>query len=153
MGHQRTVRGAAIAVRFKHGSAATSEDFDGEVRPRTRPASQQDDGLYRYVPVPPAGYDDDGYLVEDDKPQPSVDHQRQTAHWREALALHLPAATVCSNLTVHYREGDRGAAIVPDLFVALEVPPQEDAEPTRRSASWHTFDRALRARSPRRCLP
>ena len=76
--------------------------------------------------MPPAGYDDDGYLIEDDKPQPSVDHQRQTAHWREALALHLPAATVCSDLTVHCREGDRGAAIVPDLFVALRAPPLEE---------------------------
>ena len=109
------------------GAQPHPEDFDAEpVHGRATPASQREDGLYRYVPVPPAGYDDDGYLIEDEKPQPSVDHHRQTTHWREALALHLPAATVCSNLTVHYREGDRGAAIVPDLFVALRAPPLEE---------------------------
>ena len=52
------------------GAQPHPEDFDGEVRRRTRPASQPDDGLYRHVPVPPAGYDDDGYLVEDDKHRP-----------------------------------------------------------------------------------
>ena len=102
------------------------EEFNGEpVRRRARPASRQDDGLYRYVPVPPAHYDADGYLVEDGMSQ-SVDHQCQTAHWREALALRLPAATVVSDLTVHYRKGDRDRAIVPDLFVALRAPPQEE---------------------------
>ena len=111
-------------VPFKHESAATSRRL--RWRAGSPGAGQPDDSLYRYVPVPPAGYDDDGYLIEDDNPQPSVDHQRQTAHWREALELHLPAATVCSNLTVHYREGDRGAAIVPDLFVALRAPPLEE---------------------------
>ena len=102
------------------------EEFNGEpVRRRPRPASPQDDGLYRYVPVPPAHYDADGYLVEDGMSQ-SLQHQSQTAHWRQALARRLPAATVCADVTIHYRKGDRDRAIVPDLFVALRAPPQEE---------------------------
>ena len=33
---------------------------------------------------------------------------------------------MCSNLFLHYRRGDRGATLVPDLFVTLRVPPRED---------------------------
>ena len=113
--------------RSSMGAQPHPEDFDAEpVHGRATPASQQEDGLYRYVPVPPAGYDDDGYLIEDDEPQPSVDHLRQTAHWYQALARRLPAATVCADVTIHYRKGDRDRAIVPDLFVALRAPPQEE---------------------------
>ena len=102
------------------------EEFNGEpVRRRARPASRQDDGLYRYVPVPPAHYDADGYLVEDGMSQ-SFQHYRQTARWCEVLELRLPAATVCADLTIHYRKGDRDRAIVPDLFVALRAPPREE---------------------------
>ena len=102
------------------------EDFNGEpVRRRPRPASRQDDGLYRYVPVPPAHYDADGYLVEDGMSQ-SLQHLRQTAHWYQALARRLPAATVCADVTIHYRKGDRDRAIVPDLFVALRAPPRAE---------------------------
>ena len=99
-------------------TAPPSQETNGE--PGRSPAGQPD-GLYRYEPVPPAYYDDDGYLCEDNASQEDW-HQRQTSHWRAALALRLPTATVCSDLAVHYREGDRGATIVPDLFVALRVP-------------------------------
>ena len=102
------------------------EEFNGEpVRRRAPPASRQDDGLYRYVPVPPAHYDADGYLVEDGMSQ-SLQHLRQTAHWYQALARRLPAATVCADVTIHYRKGDRDRAIVPDLFVALRAPPRAE---------------------------
>ena len=102
------------------------KEFNGEpVRRPARRARTPHDGLYRYVPVPPAYYDADGYLVEDGMTQ-NVEHQRQTARWREALALRLPAATVCSDLGVHYREGDRGASVVPDLFVAWTPPLAEN---------------------------
>ena len=103
-----------------------AKEFNGEpVRRPARRARTPPDGLYRYVPVPPAYYDADGYLVEDGMTQ-NVEHQRQTARWREALALRLPAATVCSDLGVHYREGDRGASVVPDLFVAWTPPLAEN---------------------------
>ena len=92
-------------------------------RPAVR-AGRADDGLYRYVPVPPVGRDEDGYLVEDSMGQ-NYTHQRQTSFWCNALRRRLPTATVCSDLFLHYRQGDRNRALVPDLFVALRVPPRE----------------------------
>ena len=87
-----------------------------------RPARPAGDGLYRYVPVPPVYRDEDGYLVEDGMSQ-NDGHLRQTSLWYHALRRRLPTATVCSDLPLHYRRGDRGAVVVPDLFVALRAPP------------------------------
>ena len=95
------------------------------VRRPARPAGRLTDGLYRYVPTPPAYRDEDGYLVEDGMAQRD-DHLRQTTLWYHALRLRLPTATVCSDLFLHYRQGDRGATLAPDLFVALRAPPQKD---------------------------
>ena len=98
---------------------------DGEpVRRRARPTARADDRLYRYAPVPPVGRDEDGYLFEDSMGQ-NYTHQRQTSFWCNALRRRLPTATVCSDLFLHYRQGDRNRALVPDLFVALRVPPRE----------------------------
>ena len=102
------------------------EEFDGQrVRRPARPAARPADGLYRYKPVPPAYRDADGYLVEDGMTQ-SLHHQRDTAQWCYVLTRHLPAATVCADLSLHYRKGDQHATIVPDLFVALRAPPLKE---------------------------
>ena len=99
------------------------EEVNGEpVRRPARPAARPAVGLYRYKPVPPAYCDADGYLVEDGMSQ-NDDHLSETTLWYHALKRRLPAATVCSDLTLHYREGDRTRMIVPDLFVALGVLP------------------------------
>ena len=95
-----------------------------KVRRPARPASRRTAGLYRYVPVPPVGRDEDGYLVEDSMGQRD-DHLCQTSLWYNALRRRLPTATVCSDLFLHYRRGDRNRMVVPDLFVALRVPPRE----------------------------
>ena len=95
-----------------------------KVRRPGRPASRPAANLYRYVPVPPVGRDEDGYLVEDSMGQRD-DHLCQTTLWYHALRQHLPTATVCSDLFLHYRQGDRNRALVPDLFVALRAPPRE----------------------------
>ena len=79
-----------------------------------------------YVPVPPVGLDEDGYLVEDSKGQ-NTWHFSQTSLWYPQLKHWLPTATVCSNLAMHYREGDRGATLVPDPFVA-QTPPRENRQ-------------------------
>ena len=99
----------------------------GPVRRRPRPAAPAvlPQSLYRYQPMPPAYHDADGYLVEDGMGQSSR-HQRQTSFWCYALTRRLPAATVCADLFLHYRKGDKKAVLAPDLFVALEVPPIED---------------------------
>ena len=49
-------------------------------------------------------------------------HMSQTTLWYHALKRRLPNATVCSDLPLHYRLGDTGATLVPDLFVALRAP-------------------------------
>ncbi len=74
--------------------------------------------LYRYRPVPPVAFDEDGYPCEDGMGQ-DTDH---VALFGYALALkrHLAGrAAVHSDLSTHYALGDRGAVIVPDLFVAF----------------------------------
>ena len=90
-------------------------------QPIRRPAVAADDGLYRYVPVPPAYRDEDGYLLEDGMSQ-TDGHLRQTTLWYHALRLRLPNATVCSDLPLHYQRGDTDKTLVPDLFVALRTP-------------------------------
>ena len=89
------------------------------VRPQ-RPAVA-DECLYRYVPVPPVGRDEDGYLVEDGMSQ-TYQHMTQTARWQYLLERRLPTATVCSDLAMHYDPRDNNKTLVPDLFVALQVP-------------------------------
>ena len=92
--------------------------------PVRRPPVATDDGLYRYVPVPPVYRDEDGYLLEDGMSQ-TDEHLSQTSLWYHALKRRLPNATVCSDLPLHYRRGDTSRTLVPDLFVALRAPRQE----------------------------
>ena len=101
-----------------------SEINGGPVLRPARPAVPVDDRLYRYVPVPPVYRDEDGYLVEDGMSQ-NTKHLSETSLWFHELAERLPTATVCSDLPMHYRRGDKNASLVPDLFVALQAPPQE----------------------------
>lgn len=110
------------AVYGSSMTAPLAQETNGE--PGRSPAGQPD-GLYRYEPVPPAYYDEDGYLCEDNAAQEEW-HKYQTSTWYLVLNQRLPTATVCSDLAVHYREGDRGATIVPDLFVALRVLPDRN---------------------------
>ena len=95
-------------------------------RPRRRPA-RADDGLHRYVPVPPVYRDDDGFLLEDGMSQINQ-HQTQTSQWCYVLKRRLPTATVCADLPLHYDETDVDKTLVPDLFVALGAPPDEERE-------------------------
>ena len=102
------------------------EEFNGEpVRRPARPAIRHAADLYRYQPVPPLYHDADGYLVRDGMGQ-TVRHQDQTSLWYHALKRRLPAATVCADVFLHYRKGDRKAVLGPDLLVALGVPPWAD---------------------------
>ena len=111
--------GSSMSAQPQH------EEINGEpVRRRPRPAALPD-RLYRYQPMPPAYYDADGYLIEDGMGQNSR-HLSQTSLWYHALTERLPTATVCSDLFLHYRKGDKKAVLAPDLFVAIEVPPIED---------------------------
>ena len=108
-------------------NALRHSQVNGEpmVRRRSRLAAEYDDGLYRYVPVPPVIRDAEGYPVEDGMSQ-NENHQKETAYWCGVLQLRLPEATVCSDLPVHYQRGDGNRAIVPDLLVALRAPARGD---------------------------
>ena len=98
---------------------------DEPIRCSRRPPAAADDGLYRYVPVPPVYSDEDGYLVEDGMGQTGR-HLSQTSLWFHALKRRLPNASVCSDLPLHYQLGDTNKTLVPDLFVALRAPPDDD---------------------------
>ena len=89
------------------------------------PTALADDGLYRYVPVPPVYRDEDGYPIEDGMSQ-AINHQVQTAHWRTVVQRHCPTATVASDLAMPYRRGDTSKVLVPDLLVALRAERRPD---------------------------
>lgn len=106
--------------------ATRQSEINGDwQRRRPRPPVRADDGLYRYVPVPPVGYDEDGYPIEDGMSQ-TINHQVQTARWRTVLQRRFPNATVASDLTMPYERGDRTKVLVPDLLVALRAEWREE---------------------------
>ena len=114
--------GSSMSAQPQH------EEINGEPvrrRPRSAASAVLPDRLYRYQPMPPAYHDADGYLIEDGMGQNNR-RLSQTSLWYHALTERLPAATVCSDLFLHYRKGDKKAVLAPDLFVAIEVPPMED---------------------------
>ena len=102
--------------------ACPSHGGDGKsVRRGPRPAAEYNDGLYRYVPVPPVYRDAEGYPLEDGMSQ-RENHQKETSYWCDVLQRQFPWATVCSDLPMHYRRGDGNRAVVPDLLLALSAP-------------------------------
>ena len=97
--------------------------INGEpTRRGARLAAEYDDGLYRYVPVPPVYRDAEGYPLEDGMSQ-HENHQKETSYWCDALQRHLPEAMVVSDLPMPYMRGDGNRTVVPDLLVALRAPP------------------------------
>ena len=103
-------------------NALRQSQINGEqVRRKTRLAAEYDDGLYRYVPVPPVYRDAEGYPLEDGMSQ-NENHQKETSCWCDVLQRRFPSATVCSDLPMHYRRGDGNRAVVPDLLLALDAP-------------------------------
>ena len=107
-----------------HMETRSLSQINGEPVRLSRCPVAATDGLYRYRPVPPVFRDEDGYLLEDGMSQTDR-HLSQTTLWYHALKRRLPNATVCSDLPLHYRLGDTGATLVPDLFVALRTPRRE----------------------------
>ena len=106
---------------YGSGMKATRQsEINDELAHRQVPPVHADDGLYRYVSVPPVYCDEDGYPVEDGMSQ-TIDHQRQTSRWCTALQYRYRNATVASDLTMPYERGDTTKVLVPDLFVALRA--------------------------------
>ena len=92
-------------------------------RPRRAPLSEiHAEALWR--PRPPVGYDDDGYPFEDQTLSESTAHDDVLNYFRNAafaLLADRADAMVQQNLLILFEEGNRAAAIEPDVTVALGV--------------------------------
>ncbi|MCY3840303.1 MAG: Uma2 family endonuclease [Gammaproteobacteria bacterium] len=77
-----------------------------------------------WLPRPPVGYDDDGYPFEDQTLSESTAHDDVLNYFRNAafaLLADRPDAMVQQNLLILFEEGNRAAAVEPDVTVALGV--------------------------------
>ena len=92
-------------------------------RPRPAPLSEiHAEALWR--PRPPVGYDDDGYPFEDQTLSESTAHDDVLNYFRNAafaLLADRPDAMVQQNLLILFEEGNRSAAVEPDVTIALGV--------------------------------
>ena len=80
------------------------------------------EALYR--PRPPVGYDDEGYPFEDCRLSESTAHDDVLTDFKNAavaLVFAQPDAMVQRNLLILFEEGNRSAAIEPDVTVSLGV--------------------------------
>ena len=91
-----------------------------DARPRPAPAQEPADERCDYVPVPPVGFDDEGYPVEDSVGQ-SDRHSKRTANWHLTLrdwCREHGLGEVFSDLIMPYRRGQRNKVVAPDLMVS-----------------------------------
>lgn len=99
-----------MAVRVRRRSLPT---------PAQEPADERCD----YIPVPPVGFDDEGYPVEDSVSQ-SEQHWVRTSDWGITLrewCRRRGRGEAFSDLTMPYRQGQKNKVLVPDLMVALRA--------------------------------
>lgn len=96
----------------------------GNALPASSPARRQQrrsprPKLYCHQPVPPVGFDDEGYIVEDGSWQ-SPPHSALLGYLQWALGpRYRDRGFVAADVSLHYRRGDRRAVIVPDLLVGF----------------------------------
>ena len=120
------------------------------VRRRVRPPVPQEpaDPRCDYVPVPPVGYDDDGYPIEDSVGQ-NQKHSLQTTDWLAAMrdwCLRHGLGDVLSDVFMPYRQGQRNKVVCPDLMVALRAERRDD-RPSYKLWEHPTPDFVLEATS------
>ena len=104
--------------------------------PAPVPAQKPADERCDYIPVPPIGYDDEGYPVEDSVGQ-SQRHGEQSRDWHGALAdwcRHQGLGEVFADLVVPYERDQRNKVVCPDLMVALR------AERRRERSSYKLWE-------------
>ena len=93
-------------------------------RPKRSLAALHAHALYR--PVPPVGCDDDGYPYEDSAVSESASHDLLRQYLANVARVRLASragVTVGSGLMLFFEEGNREAALSPDLFVAFGKTP------------------------------
>ncbi len=80
--------------------------------------------LHRYAPVPPVAVDDHGYPYEDAAPFMEGSGHTDALRYAGSVCDDRYAGRACTAvaMALHYRKGDCGAFIVPDLFVSLGAP-------------------------------
>ena len=94
-------------------------------RPRDRAAPLSEihaEALWR--PLPPVGYDDDGYPCESRNVSDSTGHDDVLNYFRNAafaLLADRPDAMVQERLLILFEQGNRAAAVEPDITIALGV--------------------------------
>lgn len=98
--------------------SGTARRASSPVRLRQQGPSRQPQ-LYRHQPVPPFGVDDEGYVVEDSATQ-NPPHAALLGYLQWALGPRYgDQAFVAADVVLHYRLGDRNAALAPDLLVGF----------------------------------
>ena len=92
------------------------------------PPQEPADARCDYIPVPPVGYDDEGYPVEDSVSQ-SQKHSARTSDWQLTLrdwCRRQGLGEVFADLCMPYRRGQRNKVVSPDLMVALRAERREE---------------------------
>ena len=98
--------------------SSTARRASSLVRPPQQGQSRQPQ-LYRHRPVPPVGVDKEGYIVEDSAAQ-NPPHAALLGYLQWALGPRYgDRAFVAADVVLHYRLGDRNAALAPDLLVGF----------------------------------
>lgn len=109
------------ATTAMHAPAKRAERPASGVANRTGPVPAP--SMFRYRPVPPVGFDDEGYPCEDSAVQ-NVPHARVSNYLAYTLQTRYgERAFVGDDLALLYRRGDRGAVLVPDTFVSFGADP------------------------------
>lgn len=92
--------------------------------------------FYRYQPVPPVGYDDDGYPCEDSAVQNFL-HNGLSTYLTSALSTRFAGrAMVWADAPLLYRQGDRRAVMAPDVLVAFNAQPRLSPDNARSYKLW-----------------
>lgn len=92
--------------------------------------------FYRYQPVPPVGYDDEGYPCEDSAVQ-SFAHADLSTYLMGALSTRFAGrALVWMDAPLLYRQGDRSAVMAPDVLVAFNKQPPLSRSDARAYKLW-----------------
>ena len=101
--------------------SAAHAPLEGTPRPLSEDASRPP-RLFRYQPVPPVGFDADGYPCEDSAVWDDW-HSVLLSYLYESLRTWFgKRASVLMDAALCYRRGDRTAVLAPDLLVAFDAP-------------------------------
>ena len=115
----RTMRNRSLPAPSR---VDTRKGDSGAARTQSRASLARVHARALYRPVPPVGFDDDGYPCEDSKPVESTVHDDLCAYAKAALRVRYAArreVLVASNLGVFFERGNPRALVCPDMFVSF----------------------------------